>query len=339
MTTSVRMDEDQNQMTERIFNLTLEIIYLLTRESFSSVKSGDHVTILVPQFHSLISDGHNKQKILEIIRKMVELLTGEVPMRCQDVTIYFSKEEGQYVDRHQDLYKDTMMENQPPLTSPGVSSNRNPPERCAGPLYSQNDPQEDPSIPHHFQGGELMHVNAVVKEEEEEIYLTSDQQSMMEGDMKGTIKEETYVRSDQQPMEEGDMKETIKEEMNMRSDQQSIKDDYMMRTIREEEEETNVRRVQQSMEDGDVMRTIKKEEEETYVRSDQQFTEEGDMMRTIKEEENETNVRSDRQSMEEGDMMRTIKEEEETYVRSDQQSMEEDDMMGASKKEDIITDT
>ncbi|XP_068115427.1 uncharacterized protein [Hyperolius riggenbachi] len=292
MTTSLRMDEDQSHMTKRIFSLTLEIICLLTREKFPPVKSGDHVTITVPPPHSLISEGHNKHKILEITRKMIELLTGEVPMRCQDVTVYFSMEEWQYIEGHQDLYKDAMMENQPPLTSPNGSSNRNPPEGCTGPLYSWDCLKEVPTTPRHHQGGDMIHVRAVVKEEEEEAYVRSDQQSMEEGDMMGKIKEEEeemYVRSDQQSMEEGDMMRTSKEE---------------------EEEETYVRSDQQSMEEGDMMRTSKEEEEETYVRSDQQSMEEGDMMRTSKEEEEETRVRRDQQSMEEGDVKRASKEED-----------------------------
>ncbi|XP_068113852.1 gastrula zinc finger protein XlCGF66.1-like [Hyperolius riggenbachi] len=180
MTTSLRMEEDQSHMTERIFNLTLEIIYLLTGESFPLVKSGDHVTITVSPPHSLISEGHNKQKILEITRKMMELLTGEVPMRCQDVTVSLSMEEGQYIEGHQDLYKDARMENQPPLTSPDVCSNRNPPKRYTGPLYKRSCLQENPTTPHPYQGGELIHESAVVKEEEEETYVRSDQQSMEE---------------------------------------------------------------------------------------------------------------------------------------------------------------
>ncbi|XP_068113860.1 gastrula zinc finger protein XlCGF66.1-like [Hyperolius riggenbachi] len=210
------MEEDQSHMTERIFNLTLEIICLLTGESFPPVKSGDHVTITVPPPHSLISEEHTKQKILEITRKMIELLKGEVPMKFQDVAIYFSMEEGQYIEGHQDLYKDAKMENQPRLTSPDGSSNRNPPERCTGPSYSQDCSQEVPTTPHHYQCGELIHGSAaVLKEEEEETYVRSDQQSMEEGDMMRTSKEEeedTYVRSDQQFMEEGDMMRTCKEE-------------------------------------------------------------------------------------------------------------------------------
>ncbi|XP_068120929.1 zinc finger protein 250-like, partial [Hyperolius riggenbachi] len=180
MTTSLTMEEDQSHVTGKIFNLTLEVISLLTGESFPPVKSGNHVTITVPSSHSLISERH-KQKILKVTRKMMELLTGEVAMRCEDVAVYFSMEEWQYIEGHQDLYKDAMMEKHPPLTSPDVSSNRNPPERCTGPLYSQDCTQEDLSIPHHDQGGE--DVTAVVPEEEQETSVRSDQQPMEEGEI------------------------------------------------------------------------------------------------------------------------------------------------------------
>ncbi|XP_068130255.1 uncharacterized protein [Hyperolius riggenbachi] len=191
-------------------------------------------------------------------------------------------EEGQYIEGHQDLYKDAMIENQLPLTSPDQSSNRDTPERCTCPLYSQDCPHEGHTSPHHYQGGKL----SVVVEEEKETYVRGDHQSIEKDDMMRTNEveeEEMYVRSDQQYVEEGDM----------------------MRTIKEEGEETYVMNGQQSIEEGD-MRACK-EEEEMYGRSDQQSAEEGDMM-TIKVEEEETYVRSDHQSMEEGDMMRTSKE-------------------------------
>ncbi|XP_077322228.1 gastrula zinc finger protein XlCGF66.1-like [Lithobates pipiens] len=130
MTTSLRMEEDRSHMTEKILNLTLEIIYLLTGEDYVVVKksSGEPISggwsrtqspTMVPPPPSPIPERSKEQKILELTTMMVHLLTGEVPIRCQDVTVYFSMEEWEYLEGHKDLYKDVMMANQPPLTSPG----------------------------------------------------------------------------------------------------------------------------------------------------------------------------------------------------------------------------
>ncbi|KAM5182190.1 gastrula zinc finger protein XlCGF66.1-like [Mantella aurantiaca] len=138
------MEEDQSHMTERILNLTLEIIYLLTGESYSLVKSGDQVTIMVPPPHSLKPERNNTKKILEVTQKMIGVLTGEVPIRCQDVTVYFSMEEWEYLEGHKDLYKDVMMDNQPPLTSPGKRR-----LYCKG-ESSTEDPPRSPSSDKHI---------------------------------------------------------------------------------------------------------------------------------------------------------------------------------------------
>ncbi|KAM5125923.1 uncharacterized protein ACMZJ9_021282 [Mantella aurantiaca] len=84
----------------------------IVEKVYSLVKSGDQVTIMVPPPHSLKPERHNMEKILEVIQKMIVVLTGEVPIRCQDVTVYFSMEEWEYLEGHKDLYKDIMMDNQ-----------------------------------------------------------------------------------------------------------------------------------------------------------------------------------------------------------------------------------
>ncbi|XP_040278914.1 zinc finger protein 3-like [Bufo bufo] len=153
-----RMDEDRDLMAARILDLSLEIIYLITGEDYTVVKksSGECVTphvsgewsrtpgaITEPPPHSLI----HEQKILELTTRITELLTGEVPIRCQDVTVYFSMEEWEYLEGHKDLYKDVMKKDHQPLTSPDGTSRRNPLERCPSPLYSQDWSEEKPIIP------------------------------------------------------------------------------------------------------------------------------------------------------------------------------------------------
>ncbi|XP_075703727.1 uncharacterized protein LOC142694540 [Rhinoderma darwinii] len=158
------MDEDRNEMSRRILDFTLEIIYLLSGEEYTIVKktSGDCTTPIIhesggwsssqspitePAPHSRI----HEKKILDLIYKMTELLTGEVPIRCQDVTVYLSMEEWEYLEGHKDLYEEVMMENYRPRTSQDGSSRRNPPERCPSPLYSQDCPEENHNVPENHQ--------------------------------------------------------------------------------------------------------------------------------------------------------------------------------------------
>ncbi|XP_073416786.1 uncharacterized protein [Dendrobates tinctorius] len=175
---------DKDKMAERILHLTLEILFRLTGEDYTVVKKTsrercqDPVSegwetplspITGPPPHPLIHEDINDQKILELTYKMIELLTGEVPIRCQDVTIYFSMEEWEYLEGHKDLYKDVMMEVHQPLTSPDLSSERTTPERCPRPLLPQDCKQEDPIVPQDHQGEDLPHINAT------ETYVRSDE--------------------------------------------------------------------------------------------------------------------------------------------------------------------
>ncbi|XP_073537624.1 uncharacterized protein [Phyllobates terribilis] len=169
-----RMDRDRDKMAERILHLTLEILFQLTGEDYTVVKktSSEHCQdpvsegwgrplspITGPPPHPLIHEDINDQKILELTYKMIELLTGEVPVRCQDVTVYFSMEEWEYLEGHKDLYKDIMMEVPQPLASPDLSSKRTTPERCPRPLLPQDCKQEDPNVPQDHQGKDLTHIN------------------------------------------------------------------------------------------------------------------------------------------------------------------------------------
>ncbi|XP_077112296.1 uncharacterized protein LOC143767693 [Ranitomeya variabilis] len=178
------MDMDRDKMAERILHLTLEILFRLTGEDYivvkktSSERCHDSVSvgwgrplspITGPPPHPLIHEDINDQKILELTYKMIELLTGEVSIRSQDVVVYFSMEEWEYLEGHKDLYKDFMMEVSQPLTSPDLSSKKPTPERCPRPLLPQDCKQEDPNVPQDHQGEDLTHINTT------ETYVRGDE--------------------------------------------------------------------------------------------------------------------------------------------------------------------
>ncbi|XP_073408609.1 uncharacterized protein [Dendrobates tinctorius] len=178
-----RMDSNRDKVAERILHLTLEILFWLTGEDYTVVKktSSDRCQdpvsegwrrplniITGPPPHPLIHEVINDQKILELTSKMIELLTGEVPVRCQNVAVYFSMEEWEYLEGHKDLYKDVMMEVPQPLTSSDLSSKRTTPERCPRPLL-WDCKQEDPSVPQDHQGEDLTHINTT------ETYVRGDE--------------------------------------------------------------------------------------------------------------------------------------------------------------------
>ncbi|XP_073538773.1 uncharacterized protein [Phyllobates terribilis] len=183
-----RMDEDET--TRRLLYFTLEIISLLSGEDCTIVRKtpGEGVTPIIhlqesggrspdpitePPPHSPIHE-RKRKKILELSNKMIDLLSGEVPIRCQDVAVYLSMEEWEYLEGHQDRYQEVMMEELRPLTSPDGSRRRNPPERCLRPLYPQDCPEENHNIPESHQEEDPTK-NKVKDETEEEAITRGDQ--------------------------------------------------------------------------------------------------------------------------------------------------------------------
>uniref|UniRef100_A0A8C5PRW8 C2H2-type domain-containing protein n=1 Tax=Leptobrachium leishanense TaxID=445787 RepID=A0A8C5PRW8_9ANUR len=130
---TMKMIKEKNPLSQKILDLTLEIIYLLTGEDHIVVKKsgwssaaisshkllerlgGIHNASVEPSPPSLIHERHNEQKILELSNQIIRLLTGEVPIRCEDVSVYLSMEEWEYVERHKELYEDVVMEDHQPV--------------------------------------------------------------------------------------------------------------------------------------------------------------------------------------------------------------------------------
>ncbi|KAM8972228.1 uncharacterized protein RCH25_017857 [Pelodytes ibericus] len=95
----MKNDEDK---TEVILNYALEIIYMLTGEEYSIVKKRPRRR-----------------------KSNIHLVTGEVPIKCDDVAMYFTKEEWEYLQAHKERYQDVIKTNQQSLSNIGFVANCN----------------------------------------------------------------------------------------------------------------------------------------------------------------------------------------------------------------------
>ncbi|XP_068112240.1 zinc finger protein 629-like [Hyperolius riggenbachi] len=84
MTISLKMDKGRNHKTERILHLTLDIIYLLTGEDYVVVKktfirelTRNQTPVTASPSYSMTAERNTEEKILEVINKITEVLTGE----------------------------------------------------------------------------------------------------------------------------------------------------------------------------------------------------------------------------------------------------------------------
>ncbi|XP_077107374.1 uncharacterized protein LOC143765029 [Ranitomeya variabilis] len=184
------MNKRRNKLTKTMLNFTLEIIYLLTGEDYTVVKNTTGATLNSclekpggcsrtqnPFTHSVIHERSKEHEILRLANKMIELLTGEVPVRCQDVTVHFSMEEWEYIGGHKDLYKDVIEESDQAFISPDRISTKNQSEQCLHSLHFQDFSELNECASQDNQGEAIFDIKVEVKDEvEEEPFMNSDYQ-------------------------------------------------------------------------------------------------------------------------------------------------------------------
>ncbi|XP_073540563.1 gastrula zinc finger protein XlCGF66.1-like [Phyllobates terribilis] len=140
------MDHEKRHISASILRLTLEIAYLLTGEEYIMVQKSREIGVSKnqsPPLPSLIGGRKNDEKILDLTNKITELLTGEVPIRYEDIMVCFSMEEWEYVEGHKDLYKHVLMEDQQTMGSCSES----PRELHVNDLFNSFSSNDDISVP------------------------------------------------------------------------------------------------------------------------------------------------------------------------------------------------
>ncbi|XP_073450794.1 uncharacterized protein [Aquarana catesbeiana] len=220
------------------------------------------------------------------------------------------KEEDVVMEEFSEGHKDVKME--PPNT-------RNPPERCPHPLYSRDYTQEDHTISHHHQSGNLGNDNIDVKEEDEEYGVMRD---FSEGhkDMMGTPN--TRNPPERCPLYSRDS--TQDDHSYAKHDRIVVKEEY-----KEEDEEYGVMEEfseghKDMMEPPNTRNPPERCPRPLYSRDSTQ----GDHT-----------IPHCYKSGDPIDIEFEVKsEEEETFVKDDQQSMEEDGITGTFIEEDTLTE-
>ncbi|XP_069836831.1 zinc finger protein 154-like [Dendropsophus ebraccatus] len=206
------MEVDKSQMAERILDLTMEIISLLTGEDCIIMKKTDQgvshskrgsgqwsktqnrITVHLP--HSLMHGRNNDEKILALTYKIIHLLTGK---------------KWNYLEDHKDQYKETTIKNHQSIKSEG-SSNRNSQERSSSPMYSKDCTEENSDHPQEHQDEGLLNIKVEVIDEDE-AYMRDDQ-----------VCTDEEIPADMSPAYAHSSRDTSKEQFSL-STQCKIEDD------------------------------------------------------------------------------------------------------------------
>ncbi|XP_040293404.1 gastrula zinc finger protein XlCGF26.1-like [Bufo bufo] len=250
LTGRLSIDKDRKEIADGVLNLSLEIIYLLTGESYTVVKknakcvtSSSHIltsrgwtktqssiTETPPQ--SLIHERKNDEKILELTNKIIELLTGEGE-DVTDVKIEVITGEEMNMSSGQQCKEEEIAID----ISPGGPSDSTTPDRCLSSLYAQGCQKKDHRISLDHQAEDLTDIK--IETVAEEKYVWGDYQCKME-----------EIPVDISP--------------DFHSNKNVPMEDYS---------------ILQNHQDEDVEAALEKEE--TYVNCDQQCKEEGVSLDTI----------------------------------------------------------
>ncbi|XP_056387764.1 gastrula zinc finger protein XlCGF66.1-like isoform X2 [Hyla sarda] len=162
LTDRLRMDKDRKDIADRVLNLTLELINLLTGENYTVVKktSGECLTssnhryisrrwsktqssIVEPPPHERNHERNDNEKILELTTQIIELLSGEGE-DVANVKVEVITEEEIYMRGGQQCKEEEIHVD----TSPDGPSNNNAP---APSLCAQYWKENNPRIPQGHQ--------------------------------------------------------------------------------------------------------------------------------------------------------------------------------------------
>ncbi|XP_018108225.1 zinc finger protein 436 isoform X2 [Xenopus laevis] len=115
-----KMTKDKSQTTGKIFNYTLEIIYLLIGEDYVVVKKendndsqssrclseytcGDQTIITDDPLISLTQEKNSDKKIMDLAKKISQVLMKKAPAKCEEDALYSCME--QYLGAYREVYK------------------------------------------------------------------------------------------------------------------------------------------------------------------------------------------------------------------------------------------